>query len=105
MASCARWPTGHVPDSYFEPVRSDVPVLAISGAEDPVLPPHRGEAALRTLPNAVHLVVPGTAHGPTFPGCVTELAGRFLDHGSGKGLDTACVLNVQRPPFTIRPGR
>jgi pimeloyl-ACP methyl ester carboxylesterase len=105
VASCGRWPRGHVPDSYFEPVRSEVPVLAISGTEDPVLPPHRAEAALRTLPNAVHVVVPATAHGPTFPGCVAKLAGRFLDQASGKGLDTTCVLDVQRPPFTIRPAR
>jgi pimeloyl-ACP methyl ester carboxylesterase len=105
LASCAEWPTGTLPRSYFDPIKSTVPILAISGVEDPVLPPHRADAALRTLPNATHIVVPGTAHGPNFPGCVRDLAARFLEAGSGKDLDLACVLDVQRPRFTIQHGR
>lgn len=101
LASCGEWPTATLPRSYFEPIQSNVPVLAISGVEDPVLPPHRAEAALRTLPNATHLVVPGTAHGPNFPGCTRVLAAEFLEAASGKDLDSACVLDVQRPRFTI----
>jgi pimeloyl-ACP methyl ester carboxylesterase len=100
LASCRNWPAGELPAGYFDPVKSEVPVLAISGTEDPVLPPHRAEAALRWLPNATHLVVPGTAHGPNFPGCVRDLAGRFLEAGTGKALDASCVLDVRRPPFT-----
>ncbi len=105
LASCDEWPKGTLPRSYFDPVHSTVPILAISGVEDPVLPPHRAEAALRTLPNATHLVVPGTAHGPNFPGCVRELAAQFLEAGSGTDLDTSCVLDVQRPRFSIPRGR
>jgi len=105
LASCAEWPTSTLPRSYFDPIHSTVPILAISGVEDPVLPPHRAEAALRTLPNATHVVVPGTAHGPNFPGCTRDLAARFLEAGADKGLDPACVLEVQRPRFTIPRGR
>jgi pimeloyl-ACP methyl ester carboxylesterase len=101
LASCAEWPAAALPRSHFDPVHSTVPILVISGVEDPVLPPHRAEAALRTLPNATHVVVPGTAHGPNFPGCVRELGARFLETGSGKGLDASCVLGLQRPRFTI----
>ncbi len=100
MASCRQWPVGALPEDYFEPVRTDVPILAISGVEDPVLPPHRTEAALPGLMNATHLIVPGTAHGPNFPGCVRELAARFLEAGSGKTLQSECVLKVLRPSFT-----
>ena len=101
LTSCGEWPTATLPRSYFDPVHSTVPILALSGVEDPVLPPHRAEAALRMLPNATHLVMPGTAHGPNFPGCARELAAQFLDSGHGKDLNTSCVLDLQRPRFTI----
>ena len=100
LAACREWPAGPLPAGYFDPIETGVPILAISGVEDPVLPPHRAEAALTWLPNATHVVVPGTAHGPNFPGCVRELADTFLEAGSGKDLDPACVLAVRRPPFT-----
>jgi pimeloyl-ACP methyl ester carboxylesterase len=101
LASCAEWPAGTLPRSYFDPIHSDVPILAISGVEDPVLPPHRTETALRMLSKATHVVVPGTAHGPHFPGCVRALVAKFLEAGSGKDLDQSCVRAVQRPRFTI----
>lgn len=100
VASCRLWPIGTLPRGYFEPIVTDVPILAISGVEDPVLPPHRAEAALPGLRNATHLVVPGIAHGPNFPGCVRDLAAAFLKAGSGAKLDTACVKSIERPPFT-----
>lgn len=101
LASCRHWPAGRLPEGYFQPVRSDVPVLAISGTEDPVLPPHRAEAALPHLPHAVHVVATGTAHGPNFPGCVRELAATFLESGTGAGLDISCALRIARPAFTV----
>jgi pimeloyl-ACP methyl ester carboxylesterase len=100
LAACRQWPAGTLPPGYFEPVRTDAPILVISGVEDPVLPPHRAEAALSSLSNATHLVVPGTAHGPNFPGCVKDLAEQFLEAASGRDLQTACVLEEQRPRFT-----
>ena len=103
LQACREWPVGKLPAGYSEPVRSDVPVLAISGEEDPVLPPHRAQAALEGLPNSTHVIVPGVAHGPNFPGCTTALAKQFLEAGSAKGLDTSCALKSARPPFTIQP--
>jgi pimeloyl-ACP methyl ester carboxylesterase len=101
MAACKEWPAGVLPSGYNDPVKSDVPILAISGAEDPVLPPHRAEDALRWLPNATHVVVPGASHGPSFRGCTTALAKQFLETASAKDLDATCVLEHARPPFTI----
>jgi pimeloyl-ACP methyl ester carboxylesterase len=100
LASCRQWPVGTLPRGYFDPIRTDVPILAISGVEDPVLPPHRAEGALPYLSKATHLVVPGMAHGPNFPGCVRQLAAQFLEEASGKALDASCVQRIQRPPFT-----
>ena len=61
--ACAVWPRGELPPGYREPVRSEAPVLLLSGELDPVTPPRWGEHAARTLPNSRHLVVPGTGHG------------------------------------------
>jgi pimeloyl-ACP methyl ester carboxylesterase len=101
IAACKEWPAGELPKGYSNPVETDVPILAISGEEDPVLPPHRAEDALQWLPNATHVVVPGAAHGPGFPGCTTALAKQFLESASGKALDTSCALAHERPPFTV----
>lgn len=102
--ACAGWVPGDLPEGFHDPVRSDAPVLIVSGSEDPVTPPLWGEAAARHLPNAVHVVVPRTGHLPTFPGCVSELVARFLDEGSGARLDLSCVDAVERPPFVGEAG-
>src|SRR5262249_54027820 len=39
QASCKQWPRGSVPANYSNPVKSDVPVLMVSGDVDPVTPP------------------------------------------------------------------
>ena len=101
LAACREWPVGTLPRGYSEPVKTDVPILAISGEEDPVLPPHRAEQALQWLTKGIHLVVPGAAHGPNFPGCTGALAREFLEAASGETLDTSCVLKHERPRFTI----
>jgi pimeloyl-ACP methyl ester carboxylesterase len=105
LAACREWPAGELPKGYTEPVRTDVPILAISGEEDPVLPPHRAQEALRWLTNATHVVVPGAAHGPSFPGCTTALATQFLEAGAALDLETTCVLQHARPPFTVLSAR
>jgi pimeloyl-ACP methyl ester carboxylesterase len=100
IAACREWPVGELPKGYNEPVKTEAPILAISGTEDPVLPPHRAEEALKSLPNATHVIVPGAAHGPNFPGCTTTLAKKFLEAASGTDLDTSCVRQHTRPAFT-----
>ena len=43
--ACSVWPAADLPAGYFEPVRSDVPALLLSGDLDPVTPPRWGEEA------------------------------------------------------------
>lgn len=97
--ACAVWPRGDLPDNYREPVRSEAPVLILSGALDPVTPPRWGEHVAASLPNSRHLVVPGAGHGTLTAGCVPELMGQFLDTADASGLDAACLNDVARPPF------
>src|SRR5258706_10512149 len=59
---CAAWPKADVPRSYLDPVKSDLPVLLISGDEDPATPAASAELAARYLPNSRHVVIRGGTH-------------------------------------------
>jgi fermentation-respiration switch protein FrsA (DUF1100 family) len=98
---CETWPRGEIPAAFKGPVRSDIPVLIISGEADPVTPPHNGELAAETLPNSLHLVVPGQGHVNIFRGCLPNLATDFVENGSTLGLETACVEALHPLPFFL----
>lgn len=100
---CAFWPRGEVPERYYEPVRSDRPVLILSGADDPVTPPTWGDHVKPTLSRSRHIVVPGAGHITLMRGCVPQIVGRFLDAASVDGLDPACTTTLTRPPFFVTP--
>ena len=103
-AACSVVPRGELPEGYFEPVRSDVPVLMLTGELDPVTPPYQADRVAKTLPNSLHLVVPYGGHG--FDGlegldCIETIEHRFLATGSLDGLDTGCVADVHRAGFAL----
>lgn len=97
VAVAAFWPRGRVAADYGEPVRSDVPVLLLSGTLDPVTPPHFAAHAARFLPNAFHLIVPG-AHGVGGP-VIDRIVRDFLARGSVEGLDLRGLDAIRLPPI------
>lgn len=100
LEACRSWPRGAVPPSYFEPVRSDIPVLLLSGALDPVTPPAWAEEAKKTLPNSLHLTVPGVGHGAAYLGCMPRLIEQFIESAS-TSFDAECLRSQKRPPFVV----
>jgi pimeloyl-ACP methyl ester carboxylesterase len=98
---CSFWPRGALPAGFREPVRSDKPVLLLSGELDPVTPPQWAEEARKTLPNSVHLIVAGVGHNVTAEGCVPQLIDRFLTRAQTAGLDASCLEPLRRPPFFV----
>jgi len=103
--ACALWPRADIERDYSQPVKSDVPVLILTGEWDPVTPPSNGERVAKTLTNSLHVVVPHGAHG--FNGlegvdCIDNLIVEFIERGITKGLDTACVKNIRRKAFTLK---
>ena len=103
--ACALWPRAKVDSDYFKPVRSDVPVLILTGQWDPVTPPSNGDTVARLLPNSLHVVVPSGAHGIRgLEGteCIDRLSAEFVERGTTKGLDTACVKNIRRKGFVLK---
>lgn len=102
-AACEFWPVGSIPDSYYAPVRSDRPVLVLSGADDPVTPPVWGDRVAAQLANAKHIVVPGAGHNTLTRGCVPTLMQTFLAEASVASLDPSCLQTLGRPPFFVTP--
>ncbi len=87
---CDVWGVQPLPESFWEPVRSDLPVLIISGERDPVTPPAWGDAVAEYLPNSVHVIVPGGGHGPR-NACTNSLELRLLEDASIERLDPSCI--------------
>jgi pimeloyl-ACP methyl ester carboxylesterase len=101
LQPCEFWPRGEIAADYYDPVKSDAPVLILSGQLDPITPPRWGEHIAQYLPNSKHLVVPGVGHGTMGAGCVPRLVSRFLDDGTAANLETACIEQLRRPPFFV----
>ena len=103
IGACTVWPAADLPAGYFEPVRSDVPALLLSGDLDPVTPPRWGEEVLEGLTNARHLVAPGAGHGVIARGCADDLVAEFIETGAHADLDASCLERIRRPPFVLSP--
>lgn len=76
------------------------PVLMLSGAQDPVTPPHRADAAGKSMRAARHLVVQNGGHIVSTLGCVPRLMREFLDQPE-KQLNAACLKEIPAPTFQL----
>jgi pimeloyl-ACP methyl ester carboxylesterase len=103
LKACEFWPRGHVDPSYYDPVKSSIPVLVLSGDLDPVTPPSWGDSVIPHLSNSKHIVVPGTGHGAISTGCGMRIVRSFIDAASTAALDTGCLAALKRPPFFLTP--
>lgn len=101
LRACREWPRGEVPADFAAPVRSDVPVLIVSGRLDPVTPPSWGEQVAAFLPQSRQVVFAASSHFPDGP-CASGLVARFVEQGSVVGLEARCAEAERRPPFVTR---
>ncbi len=104
LRACAIWPRATLPPDFGEPLRSDVPVLILSGGIDPATPPRHGELVAATLPRARHLVAPHLSHGVSGHGCAPRLIEKFVKAGSAAELDGGCLAKLPRPLFLLPAG-
>jgi pimeloyl-ACP methyl ester carboxylesterase len=80
--------------------RIAAPALLLSGALDPVTPPHRAENAARSMDRAQLLTAPNAGHGVSQLGCAPRLLRAFLDRPEQK-LDGACLNEIPAPTFQL----
>ena len=102
--ACRLWPRGKVPDDFYEPVRSDVPVLMFSGGLDPATPPRHAEDAARYLTHARRFVAPRLGHGVSLHGCAPRMIESFIRAPAAAQLDGKCLERIPRPLFVVPLG-
>jgi pimeloyl-ACP methyl ester carboxylesterase len=100
MAACEVWPHRDVDPSFFAPVRSNAPVLMLSGALDPATPADEASRVQRYLPHSANVVFPHVAHAAN-TACGKKLVGAFIVASDVRGLDTSCAARELRPPFSF----
>lgn len=100
--NCAIWPHAKVSKDFLKPVRSAVPVLLISGTEDPATPASWAEHAAASLSNNRVVAIPHGTHS-TSSQCIDNMIVQFVNQGSSSGIDTACVSEIRNPPFVTTP--
>jgi pimeloyl-ACP methyl ester carboxylesterase len=102
FSDCEQWSVPAAPSSVFEPARSDVPALLVSGSFDSATPPPLAEEAAQTLSNSRHYVFPGTGHEvalntPDAADCFLSVMRSFFDNPAEYNADCVAALTV--PPF------
>jgi len=85
---------------YAAPSRIEAPALLLSGALDPVTPPHRAATAARHMAHAQQVVVSNAGHGVSQLGCAPRLIREFLDRPQAR-LDAACLAEIPAPTFQL----
>jgi pimeloyl-ACP methyl ester carboxylesterase len=102
IAVCDVWPKGTMPADFATPVKSDVPVLLLSGALDPVTPPVYGDEVAKMLPNSRHVIAGGLGHIVSSHGCAPRLIASFVDNAGFTDLPAECIDQLAkgvRPPM------
>jgi pimeloyl-ACP methyl ester carboxylesterase len=101
--ACRIWAMPMAAPSNGAAVRSNVPVLLVSGEIDPNTPPRHADVALETLPNGKHVVLAGVAHGWSgVDTCGAAFVADFIARASVKNLDVSCATTSSAPPFVVR---
>ena len=99
-AQCEVWPHSKRAENFREPLKSNIPVLLLSGEFDPVTPPRYGDAVAKFLPNSKHVVVKVQGHNVMPVGCAPKIFARFIDSADAKNIDTKCLDTLAYvPPF------
>jgi len=101
IAVCDQWPKGTYPADFVQPVKSDVPVLLLSGGLDPVTPPAYGDEVAKTLTKSRHIVARGFGHIVSPHACAPRLIAAFVDKPDFSTLPQTCVdflEHSKRPP-------
>jgi len=100
-AICEIWPRGPVDADFADPLDSPVPALLLSGEFDPATPATYGATAARGFLHSLHIVVPGQGHGQMRLPCVQRLIHKFIEKGTSRNLNTACIDAIRPAPFFL----
>jgi pimeloyl-ACP methyl ester carboxylesterase len=97
-SACTVWQAQPVATDYGNPVHTTVPVLMISGSDDPATYPQNAADLLAFMPNAAQIVVPRAQHIPAGI-CVDDLIESFLGGTPARSLTWSCEQPAAAPDF------
>ena len=103
-AACDAWGRTPVAREFHTPVRTDVPVLLVTGANAPVTAPRYAAEVARTMPNSLTMIVPFGGHslaGLDGVACIHRLQREVIERATVAGLDTSCVAQIKRRGFPL----
>ena len=103
MSLCKGWPRGPLDADLHARLDSNVPVLLLSGGNDPVTPPSGAEQARAGLKHSLHIVLEGQGHGQLGAPCMDRVMAQFIERASVEGLDTSCTKHAKPMPFFLSP--
>jgi pimeloyl-ACP methyl ester carboxylesterase len=92
---CRGWGKARLADNYWQPVKSDVPSLLLSGGFDPVTPQGWAEETAKHLSNAGVITATGGHHGVSYQGCIPQVIAQFIERASMDSINTACIEKIQ----------
>ena len=98
---CKIWSVKKVAEIENQAVRSDIPVLLISGEYDESTPVKWAEAMTNNLTNSYHLIFKGWKHGPTTNWsnpCAMQATNDFFNNPTEKP-NPDCFEQIKRPVF------
>jgi pimeloyl-ACP methyl ester carboxylesterase len=100
--ACGMWPRASIPADFHEPLRSNIPVLMISGRLDQVTPPHWADEAAARMTNTRHIVLWHGAHVPAGLSnfeCLDGIMSEFIQTADPGSPDDACTVEMLPPAF------
>lgn len=101
QAVCDLWPKADMPADYWQPIKSEVPALLLSGKHDPVTPEIWAQTVAEHLPNAALLSAAGGNHSISAEGCVPQLIAQFIARASMQDVKADCVNNIKPLPSVL----
>jgi len=101
LAVCGIWPHAPLPPGSGDLVRSNVPVLLLSGERDPVTPPADAAEVAKGFPHGLWVQIPHGSHAGGGD-CEERVVADFLARGSVQGLDVSCMKTARPVPFVTK---
>ena len=87
----------------FAPVHTNLPVLILGGAWDPITPPENAQALLPHLPNGISFTIPYAGHGMIDRPCGMAIGLAFLKNPSSANDAARCITALKPPRFHVAP--
>ena len=97
---CQEWKAPDLGDAFRSPLRSDVPVLFISGTLDARTPVNNAEEYLTGFKNGTHMIIEGAVHSDPLFLSSPKIKDGMMEFLRGQAVT---VTKIQAPPMKFAP--